>query len=198
MKMTAALTAAMLALPGLVPARAGDLEVRMVQGACVCGAAFSVALKEGFLDQELNPLHVKLTLARLETGPAQTAALQSGSLDIALYGAAAVALIANRLPVRFFMMADNPSGGEGPGGEVRHRFAAGSCRQEDRNSAGHVGRRDVARCDQDLPSSGGQDRAGEPRSHRRWPRHGNATTSRVRISGTHGSRGWRVWAATSW
>ncbi len=113
----AAIVAGLLSLSGLVPggapARADDLAVRITQGSCICAASFSVALQKGFLDEELRPLHVKLSFMRLETGPAQTAALQSGSLDIALYGAAAVALIANQLPVRVFMMADDPSGGEG-------------------------------------------------------------------------------------
>lgn len=108
---------ALLFLAGLVAgapdASAEDLTVRITQGACGCAAPLSVAIKKGFLDDELRPLHVKLAFEHLETGPAQTAALQSGSLDIGLYGAAAVALIANQVPIKIFMMADNPSGGEG-------------------------------------------------------------------------------------
>ena len=103
---------ALLAGPGA--ARADQIEMRINQGTCVCSAPLSIALKKGFLDDELKPLNVKLSFLRFETGPAQTAALQSGGLDLGLYGAPpSVGLVANGMPVKLVMMADDPADGEG-------------------------------------------------------------------------------------
>jgi len=104
---------AMALLDGAAPARAQQRDLRISETSCLCDASAAVARELGYLDEELRPLNVKVAYSRFETGPAAGAALQAGGLDIAMFGAASVAMIANGLPVRYIMVGDDPSTSEG-------------------------------------------------------------------------------------
>ena len=89
-------------------------ELRVTNTACVCFLPVNLAIKKGWLDEEMEKLGVTVAIQQYEDGPSQTAALLSGSLDIAQYGSTGVvSLLARDAEVSIFMLSDNEVSTEG-------------------------------------------------------------------------------------
>lgn len=92
----------------------GPSEIRFTTAQCVCYLPAEVALKQGFVKEKMDPLGAKLDVGQFEDGPSQTAAVLSGSLDIARYGINAFAgLLARNAPVTAIAISDESLTTEG-------------------------------------------------------------------------------------
>lgn len=105
--------AAAMALGPITQAQTAT-ELRVTNTGCVCFLPVNLAIKRGFLQEEMDKLGVTVSIQQYEDGPSQTAALLSGSLDIAQYGSTgAVSLLARGADVSLFMLSDNEVSTEG-------------------------------------------------------------------------------------
>lgn len=103
--------AMLLATPSLAQ---NATELRVTNTGCVCFLPTNLAMKRGWLVEEMEKLGVAVSVQQYEDGPSQTAALLSGSLDIAQYGSTgAVSLLARKADVKLFMLSDNEVSTEG-------------------------------------------------------------------------------------
>lgn len=95
-------------------AQAADRSVSVTNSPCVCYLPMMVAVKKGWLEEDLAKAGVKLQVQSYQDGPSQNAAFLSGSLDIAQLGSSVtVSLIAKGAPVKIFMVSDNEISTEG-------------------------------------------------------------------------------------
>jgi taurine transport system substrate-binding protein len=96
------------------PAGAAEKVVRVTNSPCICYLPMMVAVKKGWLADELGKIGAKLEVQSYQDGPSQIAALLTGSLDIAELGSsAAVSLLSKAAPVKIIMVSDNEIGTEG-------------------------------------------------------------------------------------
>jgi taurine transport system substrate-binding protein len=96
------------------PAAAAEKVVRVTNSPCICYLPMMVAVKKGWLADELGKVGTKLEVQTYQDGPSQIAALLTGSLDIAELGSsAAVSLLSKGAPVRIIMVSDNEISTEG-------------------------------------------------------------------------------------
>lgn len=92
----------------------GTKELRVTNTSCVCFLPTNLAIKRGWLAEELEKAGFTLTVQQYEDGPSQTAAFLSGSLDLAQYGSTGVvSILARGADVKIFMLSDNEVETEG-------------------------------------------------------------------------------------
>ena len=88
-------------------------EIRVALSKCVCVTAMMLAVKQGWLQEELGS-DVKLTVQEYKTGVAQMSAILAGALDIGGMGSTpAIALIARNAPIQIFFVMDDEDTVEG-------------------------------------------------------------------------------------
>lgn len=88
--------------------------MRVTVTSCVCFLPANLAIKRGWLAEELNKINMTLAIQNYEDGPSQTAAFLSGSLDMAVYGTAGASLLlARNADIKIFMLSDNEIDTEG-------------------------------------------------------------------------------------
>jgi taurine transport system substrate-binding protein len=98
---------------GSAPALAADV-MRVTVTSCVCFLPANLAIKRGWLAEELKKIDMTLAIQNYEDGPSQTAAFLSGSLDMAVYGTAGASLLlARNADIKIFMLSDNEIDTEG-------------------------------------------------------------------------------------
>lgn len=98
---------------GSATAHSADV-MRVTDTSCVCFLPANLAIKRGWLAEELKKIDMTLSIQKYEDGPSQTAALLSGSLDMAQYGSTgAASLLARNANIKIFMLSDNEVDTEG-------------------------------------------------------------------------------------
>jgi taurine transport system substrate-binding protein len=108
------LTAAFAGVLFSQPAAAAEKVVRVTNSPCICYLPMMVAVKKGWLADELGKIGTKLEVQTYQDGPSQIAALLTGSLDVAELGSsAAISLLSKGAPVRIIMVSDNEISTEG-------------------------------------------------------------------------------------
>lgn len=110
----ATMTGALLLVTGPQTALAASpSEIRVSLSKCVCVTAMVLAIKQGWLQEELGK-DVKLTVQPYPTGVAQMSAILAGALDIGGMGSTpAIALIARDAPIQIFFVMDDEDTVEG-------------------------------------------------------------------------------------
>ncbi len=93
--------------------QAAERVLRITNSPCVCYLPMLVAVKQGWLEEDLKKAGVKLDVQSYQDGPSQNAAFLSGSLDVAQIGLPGLALIAKGAPVKIFMVSDEEVSTEG-------------------------------------------------------------------------------------
>lgn len=101
------------AVLSVTASQAAERVLRITNSPCVCYLPMLVAVKHGWLEEDLKKAGVELEVQSYQDGPSQNAAFLSGSLDVAQIGLPGLALIAKGAPVKIFMVSDEEKSTEG-------------------------------------------------------------------------------------